>query len=70
MGLEEDLKQLEEIALQLEKGGMSLDDGIALYERGISLTKSCLASLNESKDKIASIKQEMNKLIDKSTDGE
>lgn len=70
MGLEQDLKELEALAEKLEKGNLSLDEGIALYQQGISLTKDCLNSLNESKDKIALIKEEMNKLIEKPIDEE
>lgn len=62
MSLEKNLKELEAIAEKLEKGGVSLEDGIKLYEQGIALTSSCLEELNKSKDKISSIREQMNKL--------
>lgn len=65
MALEQNLKELEDIAEKLECGGVSLDEGIKLYEKGIELTKRCLADLNASKDKISAIKEEMAKLTDK-----
>lgn len=65
MKLESDLKELENIAEKLEQGGVSLEEGIKLYERGIELTKSCLADLNASKDRIGAIKEEMAKLTEK-----
>ena len=58
MALEQNLKELEDIAEKLECGGVSLDEGIKLYEKGIELTKKCLADLN-------AIKEEMAKLTDK-----
>lgn len=69
MGLEKDLNELEALASKLEQSNLSLEEGIKLYEQGISLTKSCLHALNESKDRISAIKEEMSKLID-ADDGE
>ena len=58
------LKELEGIVGDLESNSVSLDKGIELFERGVGVTRECLASLSDSKGKITIIKEELDKLVE------
>ena len=49
---EKSIKELEEIANKLESEQISLDESIALYEKGIQLSKECSYYLDNAKQKI------------------
>jgi len=49
---EDALKELEDVVLRLEKGELSLEDSLRLYERGITLARSCHGKLEEAEGKI------------------
>ena len=49
---EESLKELEGVVRALEGGDVTLDEMLALFERGISLTKSCTELLDKAEQKI------------------
>jgi len=49
---EKALAELEEIVATLEKGDLSLDAALKHFERGISLTRQCQASLKEAELKV------------------
>lgn len=53
--LEQSLKDLEHIVEQLEKGDLPLDESLALFEKGIKLTKGCQKTLSEAEQKIQTI---------------
>ncbi len=55
MKLEQDLKDLEDIAKQLESDDLALDDAIGLFERGIALATSIRTALNEAKTRIETV---------------
>ena len=59
------LKELEGIVASLESKDITLENGIELFERGVGVTRECLAALTESKGKITVIKKELDKLIEK-----
>ena len=40
MNFEEKLKELEEIVNKLDSGNVSLEESIALFEKGVKLSKS------------------------------
>ena len=69
MEFEKKLAQLEETVKKLEDKNVSLEDGIGLFERGLTLTKECLKSLNESKARISVIKEELGKLTETPFEG-
>lgn len=69
MEFEKLLVELEEVVKKLE-GGVSLDESIALFKKGMELSKSCIASLNESKGKISVLIDEMNNLTEELKLGE
>ena len=62
MTFEEAMKELEETVKKLESGEVTLDESMALFEKGISLSRTCQKLLDEAQLKIT-------KLI-KSTDEE
>ncbi len=49
---EQALIELEDIAKRLESGEETLDSTIALFEKGIGLSKICSDKLSEAKQKI------------------
>ena len=48
---EASIKELEEIVKALESGSVSLDESLALFEKGVALTKSCQKLLDEAEKK-------------------
>lgn len=50
---EASIKELEEIVKALESGSVSLDESLALFEKGVALTKSCQKLLDEAEKKVS-----------------
>lgn len=73
-GLEQSLKDLEQIVVNLEKGDLPLADAIKQFERGVELTRYCQKVLKEAEQKVQVLSDGMLKDVDpltlKSTDGE
>lgn len=59
---ENSIKELEKIADSLENEQISLDESIALFEKGVKLSKDCSDYLESAKQKIVSLteKEEEN----------
>jgi exodeoxyribonuclease VII small subunit len=55
MNLEQELKQLENIAKQLESDELPLDEAITLFEGGIALATSIRTALNDAKLRIETV---------------
>lgn len=55
MSLEQELKQLENIAKKLESDELPLDEAITLFEGGIALATSIRTILNEAKIRIETV---------------
>lgn len=70
MKLDDKIAELESILGRFESEDLSIEEGIALFEKGISLTKECLGELNAAKGKIAKLKKEMDKLVEEPLDFE
>ncbi len=51
-GLEESLKELEELVERLEAGDLPLEEALAQFERGIKLTRSCQTILKDAEQKV------------------
>lgn len=49
---EKKLSELEGIVSELENGEVGLDDMLALFEKGIKLTRECSDRLNRAEQKI------------------
>lgn len=52
MNFEKALAELEQIVSQLEKGGLALNESLALFEKGIKLTRFLRAELDKAEKKI------------------
>jgi exodeoxyribonuclease VII small subunit len=55
MSLEQELKQLEDVAKKLESDELPLDEAITLFEGGIALATSIRTALNEAKIRIETV---------------
>lgn len=52
---EKSIKELEKIANSLENEQISLDESIALFEKGVMLSKDCSGYLESAKQKIVAL---------------
>ncbi|MBR6502796.1 MAG: exodeoxyribonuclease VII small subunit [Clostridia bacterium] len=52
---EKSIKELEKIAESLENEKISLDESIALFEKGVTLSKECSEYLENAKQKIVTL---------------
>ncbi len=52
------MAELNEITDKLESGELSLSESMALFEKGIELTRKCGELLNEAKQKIVKITED------------
>ncbi len=55
MKFEEAMKQLEETVGKLESGDVSLDEAMELFEKGVSLSKTCQKLLSEAQLKVTKL---------------
>ncbi|MBE6732660.1 MAG: exodeoxyribonuclease VII small subunit [Ruminococcaceae bacterium] len=49
---EKSLKELSEIVERLESGECTLDESIALFEKGMQISKECSQTLQDARQKI------------------
>lgn len=56
---EDKLKELELIAQKLESADVSLDESIKLFEKGMQISKECSDALNDAKQKITLLTEEL-----------
>jgi len=49
---EKDLKNLEEIVAKLEGEEVSLDEAMALFEKGVNISRLCSKKLDEAEHKV------------------
>lgn len=52
VSFEVSLAELEQLVNQLEQGDISLEESLQAFERGINLTRSCQAALQEAEQKV------------------
>lgn len=52
------VKELEQLVERLEQGDISLEESLALYERGVLLTRDCQQSLQEAEQKVQMLLQQ------------
>ncbi len=63
-GLEQTLKDLEQIVVNLEKGDLPLAEAIRQFERGVELTRRCQAVLKEAEQKVQVLSEGMLEDVD------
>lgn len=66
-GLEQALKDLEQIVVNLEKGDLPLAEAIRQFERGVELTRRCQAVLKEAEQKVQVLSEGMLEDVDPAT---
>jgi exodeoxyribonuclease VII small subunit len=49
---EESLAELEQLVERMEQGDPSLEESLRLFERGVSLTRTCQKALQEAEQKV------------------
>ncbi|MXW74139.1 MAG: exodeoxyribonuclease VII small subunit [Gammaproteobacteria bacterium] len=73
-GLEQALKDLEQIVVNLEKGDLPLAEAIRQFERGVELTRRCQTVLKEAEQKVQVLSDGMLEDVDpltlRKSDGE
>ena len=57
---EEYMKELNEIVEKLESGNIGVEESIELFKRGSELSKNCMKIIQEGKESIKIIKQDLN----------
>ena len=62
---EKSLESLEELVRELEAGDKGLDASLALFEKGVSLSKELTKRLEEAKTKVEALSKEGGKLVKK-----
>lgn len=67
---EESISKLEEIASQLDGGDVTLDESLALFEKGIKLSKNCQKMLDEAEKKVSILMTDENGEIQKEEFGD
>ena len=66
-GLEQALKDLEQIVVSLEKGDLPLAEAIKQFERGVELTRHCQAVLKQAEQKVQVLSEGMLENVDPQT---
>ncbi len=61
---EEYLNEMNEIVSKLESGNIGVEESINLFKRGTELSKICLKIIQDGKESIKEIKQELNDVLE------
>ncbi len=62
---EKSLESLEELVRELEAGDKGLDESLALFEKGVTLSKELSKRLEDAKTKVEALSKEGVKLVRK-----
>ncbi len=62
---EKSLESLEELVRELEAGDKGLDESLALFEKGVTLSKELSKRLEDAKTKVEALSMEGGKLVKK-----
>lgn len=62
--LEKALQELEEITEKMETGQLPLEESLALFERGIQLSRQCQNQLEQIEQKIQLLTEKNGQLTD------
>ena len=63
-GLEQSLKDLEQIVINLEKGDLPLAEAIKQFERGVELARRCQEVLKDAEQKVQVLSEGMLETVD------
>ncbi len=62
---EKSLEALEELVRELEAGDKGLDESLALFEKGVALSKDLTQRLEDAKTKVEALAADGGKLVKK-----
>lgn len=62
----ENVTALEEITQKLENEELDLEEAIALYEKGVEISKLCMKTLQNAELKITKLKSQLDGEVDES----
>ena len=65
---EKSLAELEQIVERMEQGELSLDESLKQFERGIALTRTCQAALQQAEQKVAILLKNNSDTADEDTE--
>ena len=65
MDFEKQIAELEGIVKTLEGGSISLDESLALFEKGIKLTKSCQKMLDTAEKQVKVLMSDGDDMVEK-----
>jgi exodeoxyribonuclease VII small subunit len=60
MTFSEDMESLQELVTRLDSGEMSLEESLDLFEKGISLVKSCRTFLESARQRISLVSMDQD----------
>jgi len=60
MSFSKDMENLQELVTRLDSGEMSLEDSLELFEKGVSLVKSCRAYLESARQRISLVSMDLD----------
>jgi exodeoxyribonuclease VII small subunit len=55
---EKSLQELEKLVAQLERGDLPLAESLALFEKGVGLTRSCHSALAKAQQRVETLLKE------------
>ena len=65
LGFEEALGRLEGIVAELEDGDLELEEALAVFEKGVGLTRNCAERLEETERRIEVLVAEGEALVER-----
>ena len=63
MDYEKKLNELQKVLEKMECSETTLSEGVELFEQGVKLTKECLSVLNDYRNRISAIENEVEELL-------
>ena len=64
VNFEKALEEFETLVTRMEEGELSLEDSLKSYERGITLSRTCQAALEEAEQRIQMLNESTGELED------
>ena len=62
VNFEKALEEFETLVTRMEEGELSLEDSLKSYERGIALSRTCQAALEEAEQRIQTLNERSGEL--------
>jgi exodeoxyribonuclease VII small subunit len=62
LNLEKSMAELEKLVETMESGKLSLEESLKLFEKGVSITKTCQTTLKKIEQKVQILQKENDQL--------